>query len=151
MDNGNSTVRNIFLSDDDKDDCSMFSEALEELAADTRLTIASDGAKLMKALEENVPPPPEFIFLDLNMPRKNGFECLQEIRKSPKLKDIPVIIFSTSSNRDVVDRSFQEGANLYITKPSSFTLLKKTLAFVLSIGADSLRQPQREKFVIKVA
>jgi CheY-like chemotaxis protein len=151
MDNGKSTIRNIFLSDDDRDDCSLFSEALQELASDAKLTIASDGAKLMKALDENVPPAPELIFLDLNMPRKNGFECLQEIRKSPKFKDIPVIIFSTSNNNDVVDKTFQEGANFYITKPSSFTLLKKTLAFVLSIGAEGFSQPQREKFVIKVA
>lgn len=146
--------KKIFLTDDDADDCLMFSEALHEIYTDgeTQLTITSDGVKLMQALDETVPPPPEVIFLDLNMPRKNGFECLQEIRKNPKLQDIPVVIYSTSSNKDIVNRTYNEGANYYICKPQSYSLLKKTIAMVLSFDFHKLnQQPIREKFVIDLA
>lgn len=145
---------NIFLTDDDADDCMLFSEALQEIFSEeeARLTITSDGVKLMETLEEKVPPAPEVIFLDLNMPRKNGFECLDEIRNDPKLKDIPVVIFSTSSNNDIVNRTYQQGANYYICKPQSYLLLKKTIAFVLSLDLNRLRsKPLREQFVINLS
>ncbi|RZJ63333.1 MAG: response regulator [Flavobacterium sp.] len=141
----------IFLSDDDTDDCSLFKEALHEVQSEANLTIVSDGVRLMQALADSEPEKPEVIFLDLNMPRKNGFECLEEIRKSPKFMDIPVVIFSTSTNADVVDRTFNQGANLYITKPASYSSLKKTLAFVFSIGEQLRERPAREKFVVRVA
>lgn len=144
--------KSIFLSDDDTDDCSLFSEALSEVQSEANLTIATDGVRLMQALNDFRTPQPEVIFLDLNMPRKNGFECLDEIRKSPKFMNIPVVIFSTSANADVVDRTFRQGANLYVTKPASYSLLKKTLAFILSIDRDQLNgKPTREKFVVRLA
>ena len=147
-------MKNIFLTDDDDDDCLLFSEAIQEIFPENeaRLLITNDGVKLMKALDETVPPPPEVIFLDLNMPRKNGFECLDEIRRDPKLKDIPVVIFSTTSNNDVVNRTYQQGANYYVCKPQSFTLLKKTIEFVLSFDVNKLKQqPLRDHFVINIA
>jgi CheY-like chemotaxis protein len=147
-------IKNIFLTDDDTDDCLLFSEIIQEIpvAKDATLTISNDGVQLMKTLDETVPPPPEVIFLDLNMPRKNGFECLEEIRKTPKLKGIPVVIFSTSSNADIVDRTYQGGANYYICKPQSYVHLKKTIEHVLSLGREKLTgRPDRGDFVIKIA
>lgn len=147
-------ITNIFLTDDDTDDCQLFSEIIQEISPvkDAKLTISNDGVALMKTLDETVPPPPEVIFLDLNMPRKNGFECLEEIRKTPKLMNIPVVIFSTSSSNDVVDRSYKFGANYYICKPQSYTQLKKTIAHVLSLGGEKLSgRPDRDHFVITVA
>lgn len=147
-------IKNIFLTDDDTDDCMLFSEALQEIYSEkeARLTISNDGVKLMEVLDETVPPPPEVIFLDLNMPRKNGFECLTEIRQTPKLSSIPVVIFSTSSNNDIVDKSYQHGANYYICKPQSYSLLKKTIKYVLSFDGKKLsEQPGRDNFVINLA
>jgi len=147
-------LTNIFLTDDDSDDCQLFSEALHEIFPDsqTRLTITNDGVKLMEALKESVPPAPEVIFLDLNMPRKNGFECMQEIRKTALYQNIPIIIFSTTSNSDIVDKTFEHGANFYICKPQSYSLLKKTIALVLSFDIKKLsQQPVRDQFVINVA
>jgi CheY-like chemotaxis protein len=147
-------TKHIFLTDDDDDDCLLFSEVIHEIFPENeaKLIIANDGVKLMQALDETVPPTPGIIFLDLNMPRKNGFECLDEIRKDPKLKDIPVVIFSTSSNNDIVNRTYQQGANYYICKPQSYTLLKRTIEFVLSIDLGKLhQQPLRDKFVINIA
>lgn len=145
-------MKNIFLTDDDLDDCSMFSDALSEVYTGAKLTIANNGLKLMEALELTVPPSPEVIFLDLNMPFKNGFECLEEIRKSPRYQNIPIIIYSTTSNNDIVEKTYLNGANYYICKPASYSILKKTILHVLSLDIKQLQQqPVRENFVINVA
>lgn len=66
------------------------------------------------------------------------------------MKNIPVVVFSTSSNVDIIERMFDEGANYYITKPASFILLKKAISYVLSLDDESLKvKPIREKFEIK--
>lgn len=144
-------MKNIFLTDDDIDDCSIFSDALNEVYTGAKLTIANNGLKLMEALEQTVPPSPELIFMDLNMPFKNGFECLEEIRKSSRYQDIPIIIFSTSSNNDIVEKTYLYGANYYICKPASYSILKKTILHVLSFDVKQLQQPVREHFVINIA
>lgn len=141
--------KSIFLADDDDDDCSIFEDALNELNTETKLTISNDGVELLDTLNETVPPPPYVIFLDLNMPRKNGFESLKEIREIKKLKDIPVVIPSTSSNIEIIDRTFDLGANYYICKPTSYPLLTKMIARVLALTPEQLsEQPQRNEFVL---
>lgn len=125
------TQRTIFLADDDADDCMLFEDALREVCEDTSLVTANDGVELMDILERTVPPPPEVIFLDLNMPRKNGVECLKQIRSTKKLKDIPVVIFSTSSLQASIEQVYNEGANIYVKKPGSFPKLKKAIKQVL--------------------
>lgn len=124
----------IFLADDDEDDCMLFEDALKEVNGEADLTVINNGEELMKALNKRVLAGPQIIFLDLNMPRKNGFECLQEIRKSQKFKDIRVVILSTSSQAGSVNKAFEEGADLYVCKPGTFQLLKKTIGKVLSIN-----------------
>jgi CheY-like chemotaxis protein len=142
----------IFLTDDDNDDCMLFSEALRESHSEIRLHVTTDGVKLMEMLHGMPPKAPMVLFLDLNMPRKNGFECLDEIRNTPNLKDIPVIIFSTSSNADIIDQTYKQGANYFISKPNSFNLLKKVIEYILSFDPVQLhKKPLREKYVINVA
>lgn len=142
--------KSIFLADDDGDDCLLFEDALREIDLQTRLTIASDGMELMHILKKTDSPFPDVIFLDLNMPCKNGFECLQEIKRSPALREIPIVIFSTSAQPDTIDRVYTQGANYYICKPGTFPLLKKAIEYVLFLDwtANPL-QPPREKFVIQ--
>ena len=113
-------MRNIFLADDDADDREFFEEALNELPYTTELTMAKDGVELMNILNELEidPPPPYVIFIDLNMPHKNGFECLEEIRKMPKCKNTPVAIFSTTACENAVEKTYALGANCYICKPT---------------------------------
>lgn len=140
---------NIFLTDDDLDDCKFFSDALDELKINSVLTVTFNGVELMDALVTVVPPPPYVIFLDLNMPKKNGFECLKEIRDNEKLMNIPVVVLSTSSNRDFIEQSYKYGANYYICKPKSFSLLKKSIETVLSLDKNMLsKQPSIDKFVL---
>ena len=140
---------NIFLTDDDLDDCMFFSDALNELKINSILTVTTDGVELMDVLVTVVPPPPYVIFLDLNLPKKNGFECLKEIRDNKKLMNIPIVILSTSSNRDFIEQSYKYGANYYICKPKSFSLLKKSIETVLSLDKKMLsKQPSLDKFVL---
>jgi CheY-like chemotaxis protein len=141
--------KNIFLADDDVDDCMLFEDALREVAADTTLTTALDGMELMNILDESVPPPPDMIFLDLNMPRKNGFECLLQIRTDQKLKAIPVIIFSTSAQPEFIEQVYQSGANRYIRKPSSFAELRAAISEMLAIDWEiNSNHPSRDNFYL---
>ena len=144
--------KNIFLADDDADDRLIFEEALKELNIQVELTIINDGVELMTLLDNAVPPPPFVVFLDLNMPRKNGLQCLAEMKEIQKLKNIPVIIFSTSDHPVTVDKTYDLGATYFICKPRSFDLLKKAIERVLSFDAGLLmRQPSKEKYLLEIA
>lgn len=141
--------KNIVIADDDNDDLILFEDALKEISYDSLLTAVKDGQQLMQMLDHTVPPPPDVIFLDLNMPRKNGFECLDEIKHSTKLKNIPIVIFSTSDQPEAVNKVFEQGAHHFLKKPSSYSMLKKAIHKVLSINwSEHTEQPSKEKFII---
>ena len=142
------TSINILLADDDKDDCLFFKEAIEELPFATSLAIVHDGDQLMQHLENVSAHLPHLLFLDLNMPRKNGFECLEEIKKHAILKDLPVIIYSTSCDIVKINQLYNTGANHYICKPTDFEELKKAVhdAIVLVIQNDI--QTSKTNFVV---
>jgi len=142
----------LLLADDDKDDCLFFKDALSELPVTADLTTVHDGEQLMDLLgdETIIPPLPHVLFLDINMPRKNGFECLAEIKSDEKLKLLPIIIFSTSFEQDVVNLLYKNGAQHYIRKPAEFSQLKKVIyqALLLATQENAL-QPPKENFVLK--
>lgn len=137
----------ILLADDDRDDRFFFSEALKELPVQATLTTIEDGEKLMLYLVENSDQLPDVLFLDLNMPRKNGSECLLEIKKNEKLKKLPVIIYSTSLNNEVADQLYQNGAHYYLQK-CNFPELRKSLDRILVILTENPTRPTKEKFII---
>ncbi len=118
------------LVDDDIDDQFFFCDALKELNGGFICTTADNGAEALKKIE--IPPPPDLIFLDLNMPVMNGFEFITVIQKDEKYKHIPVVIFSTSSNAHDKQKAFKLGAKHYITKPTEFAKLKSLLTETLS-------------------
>ena len=140
----------ILLADDDKDDRIFFSQALQETSNATEINIVNDGEELMNYLTEHTENIPDIIFLDLNMPRKNGFEYLTELKESIKLKDIYVIIFSTSFPRDIIyeddmiKRLLKIGAEDYIRKSNSYSELKQVirLAITKAIEIKSHRSQQ---------
>ena len=143
------TSKNIFLADDDNDDCILFEEALREVCLETQLKMANDGQQLMEMLDESVPPPPDVIFLDLNMPRKNGFECLDEIKQTVRYQGIPIVILSTSSNQANINKVYEQGADFYICKPRTFPLLKKAIHKIMTINwNEHVSQPARDKFFL---
>ena len=151
------TTLNILLADDDTDDCFFFDKALKEIPIATHLTTVNNGEQLMNYLIENSDHLPDVLFLDLSMPRKTGFECLSEIKKNKKLKDLPVIMFSTSFPRDInyeqglIDLLYQIGAQEYIRKPSDFAKLKEVIhnELILIVQA-MIEQPTRDNFVLTV-
>jgi CheY-like chemotaxis protein len=122
------------LADDDEDDRLVFQEAFEEVKIKYNLTTFSDGNRLMHHLADDNNPLPDIIFLDLNMPRKSGMECLKEIRTNERIKDISVAIYSTSSSEKDIEDTFVAGANVYIQKPNDFDELKRILTNVIHIN-----------------
>ena len=142
---------NILLADDDVDDCIFFKQAVDELPLPVNFTAVHDGEQLMQQLTNVTNKLPHVLFLDLNMPRKNGFECLSEIKLNEKLKQLPVIMFSTSFEQGVVDQLYLNGAQYFIRKPSEFTQFKKIIHQTLAlISSESVSQPTRGNFVITV-
>jgi CheY-like chemotaxis protein len=139
----------IFIADDDAEDCEIFAEALKEVNAAAKLTASKNGHELMALLHKPPVPQPDVIFLDLNMPIKSGYQCMKEIRENPALKNHIVIVFTTSSLKEDIDKMYQLGANLYIVKPSDFERLKEILRTVFSgVWLDSIAQPERHEFAL---
>ena len=115
-------MKHILLADDDQDDVEFFQEALREVAADIHLTTVSNGIQLMHLLKE-AKETFDLLVLDINMPLKNGFDCLQEIRSGPRFSLIPIALMSTSSDLEVRVKVTALGANAFYTKPSEFDQL----------------------------
>ena len=125
-----SSNKKILLVDDDSDDQLFFVEAIKELAPSIDCSIANNGVEALDHLE-TVPPPPTLIFLDLNMPLMNGFECLAHLKKINQYKEIPVIIFTTSNNPNDKELTIEMGATMFLTKPPDFNVLKNKLHHIL--------------------
>ena len=139
----------VILAEDDEDDCILFKEAFLEVGMNLRLVTVNDGIELIQYLSEVTPLLPQLLFLDLNMPKKNGFASLQELKEDERLKDIPVIIYSTSSSPDDVEKCLRLKAHLYVTKPNSFSNLKKVINKVLVTDfINHLVEDQKENFLI---
>ncbi len=141
----------ILLADDDLDDCDFFKDALNDIAIPPRLTTVNNGIELLNYLSRHTETYPDIIFLDLNMPKKSGIECIKEIKSVNKISHIPIVIYSTSYDREVVDQLFDMGAHHYIQKPGAFTNLKKVISKAIKLFNDSNLPPlpSKEGFVIK--
>jgi CheY-like chemotaxis protein len=122
----------ILLVDDDEDDREMFFEAIGEISSNIKCITAEDGEKALAYLFENESLLPDLIFLDLNMPRMNGKQCLAEIKKTDSLKHIPVIIYSTTKREEDVEETRKMGAVYFLTKPTLFNEITGALLTVFS-------------------
>jgi len=147
----NSYPFHILLADDDKGDSQLFSEAFSELEINSIVRTVKDGIQLMEWLNGKNVLLPHLLFLDLNMPRKNGLDCLIEIRSNELLKDISIAIYSTSNSEKDVEETFRNGANVYITKPNSFILLKQVLEkAVLTAYQYKDQSMNRDNFLLRI-
>jgi CheY-like chemotaxis protein len=124
----------VLMADDDEDDQMFAQDAFEESGLPHNLDFVNDGEALIEhlnhCLESDQPSRtmlPDLILLDLNMPRKDGREALREIKANPKLRHIPVVVLTTSSSDGDIYRSYDIGANSYITKPVTFDSLVDVL------------------------
>ncbi len=140
----------ILFADDDSEDIELFKLSISEIGSEVKLKIVENGTKLLKYLFEvkSSDEYPHLIFLDINMPGLNGKECLKEIRRNKKFNLIPVIIFSTSSNRNDIDETFENGANLFVTKPEDIKKQKSLLSTILKLNWNQLIQtPDKNNFL----
>ena len=126
--------KNLVLADDDEDDLELFAEAVIETYPDLQVTVATDGAKLIKLLAKI--PTPDVILIDLNMPRKSGKECLEEIRANDEFNKVPIIILSTSDDKADIDYCLKRGADNYYVKPYSFEGMKNIIVNICSGSFD---------------
>lgn len=126
----------VLLADDDDDDRDFFHEALEHIQFRGQLITVNNGEKAIDFLKK-AKQPPDFVFLDINMPRLNGIECLKFI-KDIHPTGFHVIMLSTAIAPHVVDQSYKNGASLYIQKPNKFSELAKYLHYCLTQLQDSL-------------
>jgi CheY-like chemotaxis protein len=123
----------LFIIDDDEDDQLFLHEAVNDLKIPIVCHYANNGESALKQLKEETIPVPDFIFLDLNMPRLNGKECLVEIKKLSRYANVPVIIYSTSSHQKDIQEIMQSGASYFLTKPTRISELCEKLLDIFSI------------------
>jgi len=119
----------IFLAEDDRDDSFLFQEALARLPYSTSLHLAQDGELLLDLLHNQSIP--DFIFLDLNMPLMSGQECLKKLMAHEVCQNVPVIIYSTASKKDIIDECYALGASLYVVKPNDTIKLRDTILEII--------------------
>jgi CheY-like chemotaxis protein len=131
---GHQTSTIILMADDDADDCLLAKEAWEEIESGHELRFVHDGQEVLDYVLHQGPytphqsaPRPGIILLDLNMPKKNGHEVLGVIKSNNALRTIPIIVFTTTKHIDEVIRAYKEGANAFMTKPTSFEGYRNTL------------------------
>ena len=122
---------NVLYADDDVDDREMFCEAIKEIDPSIKVVLGKDGEETLKILSVQKDLP-DLIFLDINMPRMDGIECLGKIKSDDRLKSIPVIIYSTTSNKGDMTKIALLGASDFILKGNSFKNVKDSLDNILA-------------------
>ena len=119
------------IVDDDEDDRDFFCEAVKEINIETECIVAINGEDALHILKNGLLDLPDYIFLDLNMPRMNGINCLTELKKDVQLKDIPVVIYSTTSYEKETNEVLHLGAFAFIVKPTSLQKLMQEILYII--------------------
>ena len=135
----------IFYTDDDEEDQELFRDIIEIIDNNHNVISQNSGYKLLHALD-NPPPSPHVIFLDINMPGISGLETLKKLRASAKFMNVPVVIFSTSSDLETIETSRELGASFYVPKSGVFENLKRSIEHTLKINWSTFI-PEKNNFV----
>lgn len=139
---------NICIAEDDKDDFLLLKEAIEVSLPRFNIDHSVDGKAFLQSLNKGVEP--DLIFLDLNIPKQNGIECLVELQQIERLRPVPVIIYSTSSNFEDIDRCYKNGCTLYLVKPASFRdLVTQIRKIFFRLGLPRRDLHEKEMFVVE--
>lgn len=138
----------LFYAEDDEDDVFLFQSILNDMDIKHELVVAENGEELMYYLN-NPPPSPNVVFIDLNMPVKNGMDSLKEIRGDVKLGKVPVVILSTSSDAAAIEKAKRLGADMYIVKPTNYGKMKEFLRECLDIDWLNFRNDPYKIFLIQ--
>jgi DNA-binding NtrC family response regulator len=143
----NATNKYLMIIDDDADDRALFIEAVREIDSSIICLSADNGQKALELLHDTNSPLPDYIILDLRMPRYSGKRCLFEIKKNARLKHIPVIIYTTSKNVEESNELFRMGAVHFMTKPRNAEEIYYLASFILGeqwISSKHIGQPEDE-------
>jgi CheY-like chemotaxis protein len=138
------TIADIILAEDDIDDQNIFQIALQEIDSSVQTQFVSNGRELLNLLQHHKP---DLLFLDLDMPYKNGLECLLEIRNNPKLEEIPVIVFSSTTKPSNVQTAYEVGAHLFFIKPPIYTDYLSSIKAILKLNWDT-PEAVREQYCV---
>ena len=125
------SIQSIILADDDEDDRFVFKDVIHEVNERVKVEIVSDGLQLMSLLKHFAP---DLLFLDLEMPYKNGLECLLEIRANPVLEQLPVIVFSSTTRPANIQTAYEMGAHLFLIKETSFHEYTSAIKAILNLN-----------------
>ncbi|HZY79432.1 MAG TPA: response regulator [Cyclobacteriaceae bacterium] len=141
-----STLSDItfLLADDDVDDKTLFCEALSEIDPGIVCHTAADGKEALEILSEKQVRRPNIIFLDINMPVMDGWQCLGKLKEDANHRNIPVIMYSTSSYQRDIDLALESGAMCFFTKPSDYRELRSILKLIATNPVGSLSDVMRE-------
>ena len=124
-------IQNIILAEDDEDDKYIFADALKEIDEKIKVEYVTDGNKLMNLLQHFLP---DILFLDLDMPHKNGLECVVEIRNNSRVKDLPVVVFSSTTRPANIQTAYEMGAHLFLIKSSNFKDYNEALKTIMRLS-----------------
>ena len=141
MPSGNSTFKNVLLVDDDVDEYTILQEALEEVNKDIKLSFINGGYKL----DTSKPLNTDLIFLDINMPGCDGFECLKKIRQAG-YSELPVVMYTTSGHVDQILKAYDWGASLFMIKPNGYSKLVKELESLFNYNWNNLDKVRHSYF-----
>ena len=124
-------IRSILLADDDEDDRYVFNDVIREVNPGIKTEVVSNGLQLMDLLQHFAP---DLLFLDLEMPYKNGLECLVEIRNNAALEKLPVVVFSSTTRPANIQTAYEMGAHLFLIKETSFIEYTASLKAILKLN-----------------
>ena len=137
----------IFYTDDDPEDLEFFKEIVEGIDEDLVVVTQSNGQELLSALD-NPPPAPQLVFLDINMPGMNGYDILSKLRALGSHNELPIIMFTTSTDTEAISKSRELGATYYLPKSGAFDGLKKSIEHALTINWKTF-VPDENNFVYR--
>jgi CheY-like chemotaxis protein len=140
----------VLLVDDDQDDRQSFAEAVSYLNLPVQVQYASDSKEMFEFLEQNEDV--HLILLDINMPFRDGKQCLRDLKSNERFKHIPVIIYTVSSNTKDINETFEQGAHYYVIKPYAKANFHQSLKYLFNLDW-TVQQPKalRENYVINLA
>jgi CheY-like chemotaxis protein len=121
----------ILIVDDDIEDCELFQEAIDHIDSGIKCWTARDGKQALHFLTKELVMPPDYVFLDINMPVMNGKDTLIEIKKNTRLRDVPVIMYSTTSDTREIQGYYRLGAHDFLIKPNNFNKLVEALSSII--------------------
>ena len=121
----------LFVVDDDIEDQEIFMMALDDVNQEVACSMASNSIDALNKLRNDPSYVPDYIFLDINMPKMTGLQCLPEIRKLDRMKDVKIIISSTTTDKRMIEKSMELGATDYLVKPTGLTALSASLTRIL--------------------